>query len=46
MQSRLQELLTPKANAKQQEEMDRSRSMSVVKAEHEAHEKCAALSLT
>ena len=42
VQSRLQELLTPKPNAKQQEEMDRSRSMSVVKAEHEAHEKCAA----
>ena len=40
VQNRLQELLTPKPNAKQQEEMDRSRSLSVVKAEREAHEKC------
>ena len=39
----LQELLTPKLDAKQQEEMDRSRSLSVVKAEREAHEKCVPL---
>ena len=40
VQTRLQALQAPETNAKQQQEVDRSRSLSVVRAEREAHERC------